>query len=958
VEASVRPAPPVAFETEMPELTGPPEALASRMHVIAGVLSLTVFAAAAAVMAGWALGVPWLRRPLPNLEPMKANTAVALLLTSASLWLHRSGRSVTWRDALREYFAAVAGLLLLLTLIEYATHWTYVDQLFFLDPTGPTRGTPPGRIPFSATVSLILVEAALLVGGRPQRYGLAQCLVAAATILATLDVVTYFFGTDVLEGLEPFATMELHTSAALLMLCVGFVLAKPDQGAMKVVIDAGPGGLVIRRLLPVIFFLPLLLASLSLQGIAANWYQPGFAMAIFVVLMISGLSTAVWAGGRVLQSLEAKRLAAEQLRHQSEERLRRAVADAPVPIAIHDDAERILHVSRGWIDLSGFSTEETPTTSVWAALARPESTEEAAALQQLITGGDEPRAGESAIRTRKGATRIWDFSTTPLGTMGAERRAFVTMAIDVTERKQAESDLRRMNESLEQRIADRTAQLTRANEALKRQSEQLREQAALLDLTRDGILVRDLHGTIIYWSAGAAEMYGFSATEAIGAVSHKLLGPIYPRPLAEIEKQVMDSGHWEGDLIHTTRSGARLSIEGRWTLTRTDRGVPQGFLEVNRDATARRRAQDSLRDSEMRFRAVSETANDAIVTVNEQGLVQYWNPGAARMFGWPAGEAVGQPVTLFAPERMRPEHETSVTRYLSTPEAHDIGKTLELTGLRQDGTEFPVEVSLSSWQSTQGKVFIGLLRDITDRKRAERLLEAKADELSRSNEELEQFAYVASHDLQEPLRMVSNYTQLLARRYRDHLDEDADEFIDFAVDGAKRMQALIHDLLQYARLGTRGKEFRPVSGATVVDDALANLAGAIDEAGATIEVGPLPMLTCDGSQLAQVFQNLVGNAIKFRRPDTVPAVRIWAVDGDDGWTLSVADNGIGIEPRFFDRIFQMFQRLHGRAEYPGTGIGLALCKKIVERHGGRIRVSSEFGTGTTFSFTIPHAARP
>ncbi len=328
------------------------------------------------------------------------------------------------------------------------------------------------------------------------------------------------------------------------------------------------------------------------------------------------------------------------------------------------------------------------------------------------------------------------------------------------------------------------------------------------------------------------------------------------------------------------------------------------------------------------------------------------------MFGWPADEAVGEAVTLFVPERLRQEHQVSVARYLEAPEAHGVGKTMELTGLRQDGTEFPVEVSLSSWQGTQGKVFIALLRDITDRKRAEGLLEAKADELARSNQELEQFAYVASHDLQEPLRMVSNYTQLLARRYRDKLDDDANEFIDYAVDGAKRMQALIHDLLQYARVGTRGKEFKPAAGSAIVEDALANLASAVAEAEATIAVDPLPILICDASQLAQVFQNLIANAIKFRRPDTEPRVRISAARSDEAWTISVADNGIGIEPRFFDRIFQMFQRLHGRTEYPGTGIGLALCKKIVERHGGRIRVASEPGHGTTFSFTIPEMTRP
>jgi light-regulated signal transduction histidine kinase (bacteriophytochrome) len=237
--------------------------------------------------------------------------------------------------------------------------------------------------------------------------------------------------------------------------------------------------------------------------------------------------------------------------------------------------------------------------------------------------------------------------------------------------------------------------------------------------------------------------------------------------------------------------------------------------------------------------------------------------------------------------------------------------------------------------------------------RAKQAMQHAMVDLERSNRELEQFAYVASHDLQEPLRMVSNYTQLLARRYKDQLDTDANEFIDFAVDGAKRMQDLIHDLLEYARVGTRGKEFKPTPLGLVVADALANLSNAIDEAKAEVVINDLPTLSCDATQLAQVCQNLLANAIKFHRPGQTPVVRVSAHRGEGAWAVAVADNGIGIDPKYFERIFQMFQRLHGRSEYPGTGIGLALCRKIVERHGGTIRVESAPGQGTTFIFTIP-----
>ena len=246
----------------------------------------------------------------------------------------------------------------------------------------------------------------------------------------------------------------------------------------------------------------------------------------------------------------------------------------------------------------------------------------------------------------------------------------------------------------------------------------------------------------------------------------------------------------------------------------------------------------------------------------------------------------------------------------------------------------------------------GTHADMNDRKESERVLKETLAELKRSNTELEHFAYVASHDLQEPLRMVVSYLQLLARRYKDRLDADADEFIGFAVDGAQRMQTLINDLLAYSRVGTKGKPFDSTDCNEAVQCALANLEVSISETGARIDCGKLPTVFADSSQVVQLFQNLVGNALKYRSPEP-PRIGISAELREQEWIFSVEDNGIGIEPRYFERIFVIFQRLHSRSEHSGTGIGLAVCKKIVERHGGIIWVSSEPGTGSTFYFTIP-----
>jgi light-regulated signal transduction histidine kinase (bacteriophytochrome) len=250
-----------------------------------------------------------------------------------------------------------------------------------------------------------------------------------------------------------------------------------------------------------------------------------------------------------------------------------------------------------------------------------------------------------------------------------------------------------------------------------------------------------------------------------------------------------------------------------------------------------------------------------------------------------------------------------------------------------------------------------LCRDITERKRMEEALEIHAEKLARSNAELERFAYVASHDLQEPLRMVASFTQLLAKRYSGQLDETADRYIHYAVDGAKRMQQLIADLLAYSRVNNKELDLRQADCEALVVAAMLNLQVAIQENGASVDWDPLPELWVDQAQFVQLFQNLLGNAIKFRRKEEPPRIHISAADSGAEWVISVRDNGIGIDPQHAERVFQIFQRLHTMEEFPGTGIGLAVCKKVVERHGGKIWVESEPGVGSAFRFTIPKSAR-
>lgn len=249
-----------------------------------------------------------------------------------------------------------------------------------------------------------------------------------------------------------------------------------------------------------------------------------------------------------------------------------------------------------------------------------------------------------------------------------------------------------------------------------------------------------------------------------------------------------------------------------------------------------------------------------------------------------------------------------------------------------------------------------LIEEIQSHKATEEKLEHQTIELKRSNEELQQFAYIASHDLQEPLRMVASFTQLLKRRYKDKLDNDANEFIDFAVDGVKRMQELINDLLQFSRVTTQAKDLEKVDLNPVIEKVKRNLMQSIEESKAEIIFEKMPTINADDFQMVELFQNIIGNGIKYRG-DRTPSINIKAKDLGDRWQISIGDNGIGIEEQYFEKIFLIFQRLHTKNEYSGTGIGLAICKKIIERHSGEIWVDSELGKGTTFHFTIPNTSR-
>lgn len=481
--------------------------------------------------------------------------------------------------------------------------------------------------------------------------------------------------------------------------------------------------------------------------------------------------------------------------------------------------------------------------------------------------------------------------------------------------------------------------------AIRRHFEREDLYDAAVDGSTDAMITTDVNGVISAWNAAAEQLYGYSEDEAIGQSAQIIVPADY---LVEFSRIQTAASRGEPtaqiETVRITKNGDRLPVALSTSPVRSLDGEIVGSFSISRDLSAQRQA-------DMLLRQAVDASPAAMIMTDDEGRIVLASREVEAMFGYEADELSGGAIEMLLPEQDRVAHPQLRRDFMVSPVRRMMGSGRDLYARHRDGTEFPVEVGLNPVMTAQGPMVLAVVVDITERKRTEAELIARTRELQRSNAELEQFAYVASHDLQEPLRMVYSFCELLKDQYGDKLDGDALEFIDFAVDGARRMRQMIDDLLDYSRVQTDAFLLQPVSADKALDNALLYLSEQIETCNAEIVRGELPVILGNELQITRVFQNIIGNALKFRG-NNPPKIEISAECNQDRWVFSVIDHGIGFGPEENEIVFGVFQRLHGRDEYPGTGIGLAICKRIVERHGGDIWADAVPGQGAAFKFTL------
>ncbi|MEI7832885.1 MAG: PAS domain S-box protein [bacterium] len=902
-------------------------------------IGLFVIAVGSAVMLGWLLDISWLKSVLPGFVTMKANTALGFVFAGVALVLLAwASQSATVRRLAQACAAAVA-LLGLLTLVQYGFGLNFgIDQFFVHEPPGTVGTFAPGRMALNTALNFLVLGCALLLAGSRRGIATVQCLAIFTGLMGMLPLLGYLYGATTLLGIGQYTQMALHTALLFIMLSSGALLLHPTEGLMRLITSDTRGGWLLRWMAPLVAGIPLLLGWLRVWGERSGYYESALGTALMMMTLMLLLIGVIWWTAKMLDQYETERQREEEKLQESKDYLDNLIDYANAPIIVWNPQFRITRFNHAFEAMTGRSESEVIGKTLEFLFPRTQ-VDSSMALISTTTGGERWETVEISIIHIDGSVRtvLWNSATI----YNAERTvpvATIAQGHNITERKQAEDTLRESEEQF--RI--------------------------IFDRSTVGKSLTAPDGKLMKVNTTFATMLGLTVEEMqsvnFAAITH-------PDDVAESRECIRRllakecaTYHMEKRYRHT--DGHYVWTDVSTTLFRDSQDQPRYFITGILDISLRKQAEDTLRESEAKYRTLVENIPQKILMKDRDYRWVSINENLASDFGFRPEEVVGKTDDdLFSPELAAKYHADDVR-------IMDTGKTEELEERYiVDGNETWIDIIKTPVRDTTGEIvgILGVFWDITERKQAEEVIRKLNDELEQRviertaeleavNHELEAFSYSVSHDLKAPLRAVDGFAGYLEEDYGDRLDDEGRRLLTVIRDSARDMGQLVNDLLAFSRLSRKELVMTRLEMERLVHEVWTQLAPSHVGRQVTLHVGTLPVAAGDVATVREVLVNLLANAIKFTSTRKQAVVEVSGYVEAGEVVYAVKDNGVGFDMIFVNKLFGVFQRLHGTEEFEGTGIGLALVQRIILRHGGRVWAEGTVNEGATFYFTLPQYA--